>query len=185
MRVPHSVLAAMLLITIACPPASACSCPPTRESNLGVVQEALNDATWVFLAKVRDVRQYDFKQLGPLENPDPHWISVTEDVRFVVLEVFKGELFVGQPVMIRNEYAPGSCAMTARNDPMWIEEIVAPDVGMPARISDTWLIYSRSAEPVELNSCTRTVPVDFAEAKQDLGYLRELQKKVRWIPPRR
>ena len=173
----------VLLIASACPPALACSCPPRRESNLGVVQEALNDATWVFVAKIRDVKQYDVEQLGSLENPDPRQVSLTEDVRMVVLEVFKGDLLVGQPVLIRNPYYAGHCIMTARNDPLWIEEIVAPEVSMPARISDTWLIYSSRPEPFELDSCTRTVPVDFPEATRDLGYLRELQRKVRWIPP--
>lgn len=171
----------MMLIAVISPTAFACSCPPKRESNLGVVQEALNDADWVFVAKIREVRQYDHEQHGPA--PDPHFISLTEEVRFVVLEVFKGDLFVGQPALIRQELQPGRCAMSARNDPVWIEEIVAPEEAMPARISDTWLVYASGPEPFQLDSCARTVPVDFPDAKQDLGFLRELQKKVRWIPP--
>lgn len=183
MTVPHRLVPLVVLIAMACPPVFACSCPPPRDSNLGVVQEALNDATWVFVAKIRDVTHYDQKQLGSLENPDPRQVSLMEDARMVVLEVFKGDLYVGQPVLIRNEYEPGRCTLTARNDPVWVEELVAPEVMMPATISDIWLIYSDRAEPFELHSCRRTVPVDFPEAQRDLGFLRELQKKVRWIPP--
>ena len=183
MRALDRVIALVLLIVIVCPSAFACSCPPKRESSLGVVQQALNEAEWVFVAKIREVRQYDHKPDGPAGNPDPRYFSLTEEVRFVVLEVFKGDLFVGQPVLIRQEIARGLCAMSARNDPLWIEEIVSPEVSIPASISDTWLIYSSGPEPFDLNSCARTTPVNFLGAKQDLEFLRELQKKVRWKSP--
>jgi hypothetical protein len=178
--------ALMLLMVVAVQPrAVACSCAKIRqESNLGVVQEALNDSAAVFVAKARRVDQHSREPLpGLLNSPDPGHVSLIEDVQFVVLEVFKGDVLVGQPVMVRNEYAPGSCARTVRNDPVWVIEVVSPEVTMPATVSDTWLIFADEREPWVLHQCSRSWPVNFPEAQDDLRFLRELQKKVPWVPP--
>ena len=44
-----------------------------------------------------------------------------EDAQFVVIEVLKGPLFLGQPVRVKGYIGSGSCDVSSTNDPVWIE----------------------------------------------------------------
>ena len=175
MKAPAALL--LLICVIGHSPANACSCAPKRESSLGVIQQALRDADVVFVVKLREVKHVD--RTEGVNVIGVKWESVTEDARFVVLEMFKGDYLVGQPVLFRGVISAGSCSVAARNDPMWMEEIVQPgEAGIPATFSDTWLVFAGGEEPLALDMCTRSQPLNFADAQQDLQFLRERAKKA-------
>lgn len=115
------------------------------------VLQALNDYGVVFVARQR------FSTL----TPDKQYPVMTyEDAQFVVIEVLKGPLFLGQPVRVKGYIGSGSCAVSSTNDPVWIEDILKAAVNgddavsQPARFSKEWLIYSDGPAPMN-STCVR------------------------------
>jgi hypothetical protein len=159
------------------PRAEACSCELHKGTRAEQVLEALNDYGVVFVARLR------FSTL----TPDKIYPTMTyEDAQFVVLEVFKGPLFLGQPILVKGYIGSGACAVSSTNDPVWIEDVLkaaeGDDDGViePAKFSKEWLIYSDGRGPYELSMCSRTMPLNMGGDK-DLPILREYIRH----PPKR
>jgi hypothetical protein len=159
------------------PRAEACSCVLHKGTRAEQVLEALNDYGVVFVARLR------FSTL----TPDKQYPAMThEDAQFVVLEVFKGPLFLGQPIRVKQYIGMGACAVSSTNDPVWFENVLKAAVdgedgiSEPAKFSKEWLIYTDGPGPYELNMCSRTIPLNMGGDK-DLTILREFIKH----PPKR
>jgi hypothetical protein len=166
-----------VLALVFTPRAEACSCVLHKGTRAEQVLEALNDYGVVFVARLR------FSTL----TPDKQYPEMThEDAQFVVLEVLKGPLFMGQPIRVKNYIGSGYCAVSSTNDPLWIENLLKPavdgedGVSEPAKFSKEWLIYTDGPGPYELNMCSRTIPLNMGGDK-DLTILREFIKH----PPKR
>jgi hypothetical protein len=135
----------------------------------------LNDYDAVFVARLR------FTTL----TPDNVYAGLAyEDAQFVVLEVFKGPLFLGQPILLHQYVGKGYCSVGSTNEPMWIVDIRQAEGGEdaieePAVFSKEWLIYG-DGPPYDLNMCSRTLPLNMGGDK-DLPILRNLSKR----PPKR
>jgi hypothetical protein len=141
----------------------------TREEQ---ILEALNDAGVVFVARLRT------STLSPdKEYPD----MIHEDAQFVIIEVLKGPLFLGQPVLVQQNVSGGTCGRSSQNDPVWIEDLVKPEteheegVMEPTVLSKDWLIYSDGPGPYMLHQCSRTTPLNIG-GEEDLKILREFVK---------
>jgi hypothetical protein len=141
----------------------------TREEQ---ILEALNDAGVVFVARLRT------STLSPdKEYPD----MIHEDAQFVIIEVLKGPLFLGQPILVQQNVSDGTCGRSSQNDPVWIEDLVKPEteheegVLEPTVLSKDWLIYSDGPGPYMLHQCSRTTPLNIG-GEADLEILREFVK---------
>jgi hypothetical protein len=169
-------LLAMLALTFA-PRAEACSCELHKGTRAEQVLEALNNFGVVFVARLR------FSTLTP---DKVYPVMTYEDAQFVVVEVLKGPLFLGQPIRVQGYIGSGSCDVSSTNDPMWIEEYLQGAVNgeggvhRPAKFSKEWLIYSNGPGPYELHMCSRTIPINMGGDK-DLTILREFIRH----PPKR
>lgn len=158
--------------------ALACSCGMYQGTYQQQVQQALNSADFVFVAKIRDVKHYINEEYA-------NWPVTEEYVRFVILEVLKGRdhYFAGQPLSIRSQVAPGLCGIAARNDPAWMMDLRGEgEDEVPTAFSDTWLIYAYGVEPFDLSMCTRSLPLNIRDAQKDVDMLRQLLDRA---PPRR
>jgi hypothetical protein len=160
------------------PPVEACSCAMAKGTQQAQVLEALNDHGVVFVARLR----------FSTKTPDETSPQMTyEEAQFVVLEVFKGPLFLGQPVLVKGYIGMGSCAVSSMNDPMWIEDVLKAAEGdeealsAPAEFSKEWLIYSDGPGPYELNMCSRTIPINMGGDK-DVKLLREYVRQSPKLP---
>jgi hypothetical protein len=166
-----------VLALIFAPRVEACSCVLHKGTRDEQVLEALNDYGVVFVARLR----------SSTHTPDKIYAVMTyEDAQFVVIEVLKGPLFLGQPIRVQGYIGSGSCAVSSTNDPMWIEEVLKAaengegGVSQPAKFSKEWLIYADGPGPYELNMCSRTIALNMGGDK-DLKILREFIKR----PPKR
>jgi hypothetical protein len=164
-------LTVFLLLTLALTArADACSCAPFKGTPREVAQAALDSADAVFVAKLRRT----------VVAPDPQESRMlVEDALFVVVEVIKGDLLLGQPVHVHQVVSDGSCGMSSTNDPVTWEDVVqpategSPGIVMPATFSKEWLIYAHGAEPYQLSSCSRSAPLNMG-GEEELKLLREL-----------
>jgi hypothetical protein len=159
--------------------AEACSCMIQKGTRAEQVLEALNDAGVVFVARLRSSKL----------TPDKRYPEMTrEDAQFVVIEVIRGPLFLGQPILVQQDIGSGACARSSTNDPVWMEDIVKPANGdnppasEPTKFSKEWLIYSNGPGPYELSQCSRTAPLDVG-GNEDLKILREFVKHPPKRPP--
>ena len=167
---------AVLALALA-PRAEACSCVLHKGTRAEQVLEALNDYGVVFVARLR----------FSTRTPDTQYPVMThEDAQFVVLEVLKGPLFLGQPIRVKGYIGMGACAVSSTNDPVWFENVLKAAVdgedgiSEPAKFSKEWLIYGDGPGPYELNMCSRTIPINMGGDK-DLAILREFIRH----PPKR
>jgi hypothetical protein len=110
----------------------------------------------VFVARLRT------STLSPdKEYPD----LIHEDALFVIIEVLKGPLFLGQPILVQQNVSGGTCGLSSQNDPVWIEALVKPEteheegVMEPTVSSKDWLIYSDGPGLYTLHQCSRTTPL--------------------------
>ncbi len=163
---------ALALVMAIAPRAEACSCGMHQGTREEQVLEALNDAEVVFVARLRT------STLSPdKEYPD----MIHEDAQFVIIEVLKGPLFLGQPILVQQNVSDGTCGRSSTNDPVWSETLVIPateyDEGViePTVFSKVWLIYSDGPGPYMLHQCSRTTPLD-VEGEADLKILRAFVK---------
>ncbi len=148
-------------------PAMACNAPPPRGTDAEQAQAAYDGADFVFVAKLRS-RSLTLP-LSPLE-----WLH--ERAQLVVLEVFKGDLLVGQPVVFYTDVQ--NCGVSLVNDPMWAVSFdVAPELERPVPFSDTWLFYVVGREPfsVSINNY-RSKPVNLVRG--DIDYLRRMPRRL-------
>jgi hypothetical protein len=128
--------------------AMACSC-----NNLSL-EDALARASDVIVARVIGTHQ------APAEE-DASGRYIVETASFVVVESIKGSKEVGDVVQTRSEIGPGTCGISARNNPAWLEQ--APErAGMVSevKISDTWLIFREGTQPFELTFCSKSMPLN-------------------------
>ena len=153
--------------------ADACSCALYKGTPLEQVEQALNEADAVVVARLRH----------SVVNPDPEEpLTLVEDAMFVVVEVIKGHLLLAQPIRIHQMVSAGTCGMSSMNDPPHVMEIIQttgnPDdsVEMPVTYSREWLIYAHGAEPWVLSMCGRSTPMNLG-GKEELEMLRELVHK--------
>ena len=172
MKIAISLCMPLLMLSLA-PRADACSCRMYQGTQLEQVEQALWDADAVFVARLRH----------STVNPDPEDpLTLVEDAMFVVVEVIKGHLLLGQPIRIHQMVSGGTCGMSSTNDPPHFMESIQttgdPDdsIEMPMTLSKEWLIYAEGAEPWGLNHCTRTAPMNLG-GEEDLKLLRELVHK--------
>lgn len=150
--------------------AEACSCRLDSAAEEVQIKHELEEARAVFVAELLSVKQ------TPVSDAPKY---LTEDAEFVVSEVLKGDVVVGQKVRIRSILGAGSCGRSTRNDPPWLEQIeTVSEPGKPAVISKEWLVYGHGSEPYELSLCDRSMPLGH-RGSSDLLYLRTLLGKAR------
>jgi hypothetical protein len=134
-------------------PALACGSPPLKGTRDEQLQQVFDAADAVFVAKIRKLDRRTVSE--PYER-------VIEDAQLVITKVFKGALFVGQPVAIRNDVL-NTCDLNLRNDPVWIEGIdYEGDEARPLRLTDTWLIFAQGQEPWALRIDGNSMSVNYA-----------------------
>lgn len=142
-------LASTLLATFG--RAEACSCSLDLADEDIQIKHELEEARVVFVAELLSLKQ------APAPEAKKY---LTEDAEFVVSEVLKGRVVVGQKVRIRSRLGPGPCGRSAQDDPPWLEQIETPGGPTnPAAISRKWLIYGHGSEPYELSLCDRSMPL--------------------------
>jgi hypothetical protein len=161
-------LTAILLIGLVVIPnqALACSCMPMRS-----VTASYGEATAVFQGKVisRSLEP-DRDNKG---NPEAGYF--VEHAAFVVERAWKGTR-VGQVIRVRSHVGPGVCGISCRNDPPWMLDRPTKkgSLGVPAKISDEWLIFAEGQEPFEISMCTRSTPLNIWTAHEDIENLDRL-----------
>jgi hypothetical protein len=148
-------------------PALACNAPPPKGTDAEQAQAAYDGADFVFVAKLRS-RSLTLP-LSPLE-----WLH--ERAQLVVLEVFKGDLLVGQPVVFYTDVQ--NCGVSLINDPMWIVNIDYAEAPVRATpVSDTWLLFVNGREPFSLSiNNYRSKPVNLVRG--DIDYLRKMPRRL-------
>jgi hypothetical protein len=150
--------------------AEACSCSLNSAAEEVQIEHELEQARVVFVAELVRVKQTP-------EDDAPEYL--TEEAEFVVLEVLKGGVVLGQKIRVKSRLGPGPCGRTARNDPPWLEEVQTSGAPiMPAAISKEWLVYGHGSEPYELSLCDRSMPLSH-RGSSELLYLRALLAKAR------
>jgi hypothetical protein len=103
---------------------------------------------------------------------------IVERASFVVIETIKGSKRIGDKIETRSEIGPGPCGISARNNPMWLEQAQSQssDLSQPFPVSDTWLIFGHDKEPYELSLCSRSSPLN-VRGSEDLEFLRKLLER--------
>ena len=171
---PVAWSALLMMAFMVSPGVEACSCRLLKGTPVRQVEQSFDESGSVFVARLmRSVLKPDMQ----------HSSTVYEEAQFEVLEVFKGELRVGQRVFVRQALNAGSCGMSSTNDPPWLQQVVKKTgETRPVKISREWLIYSGASEPYSLDQCSRSMPIN-VEGGKDAKMLRELIRKRR--KPRR
>jgi len=141
-------------------PAPACNGPPRAP-----VDQLFARADVVVLAVVDTVQQ------------TPAKTYITEEVRFTVLESWKGSKRPGDVVLTRSVISPGSCAVSALNDPMWLEDTSRKAV----KLSGVWVLYFEGKEPYEL-TVSASQPLE-AGGAGDLAALYRISSKASGASP--
>ena len=157
-------LAALLLSARA----EACSCVALHGTVVEQIEQSLNEADTVFVARLKR------SSLKP-DRRDRR--SVAEDAQLEVLEVFKGPFRVGQTIRVYQVLSASACAQSSTNDPPWLYRAQKSGDVEPIKVSKEWLVYSRGDEPLELSRCTRSAPMS-AGGDEDVKVLRHLLKKT-------
>ncbi len=159
----------LLSLVLAIPArADACSCVALQGSDVEQIEQSLNEADTVFVARLKR---------SSLKPDRRERRSVAEDAWFEVVEVFKGPLRVGQAVHVYQLLGASACAQSSTNDPPWLYRAEKGGDVEPIKVSKEWLVYSRGSEPFELSRCTRSAPMS-AGGGEDVKVLRHLLKKV-------
>jgi hypothetical protein len=156
-----------LVFSVMVSSALACSWPPPKGTEAEQTQAAYDGAEYVFVAKLRS------RSLAMPSSPSE---SIHENAQLVVLEVFKGDLLVGQPVSIRTNLQD-SCGVSLINGPAWIQENDFPQ--RPSRamyFSDTWLLYVTGREPFAVAIYSRSRPVNLVRG--DIDVLRQMPRRL-------
>lgn len=148
--------------------AEACSCVALHGTDAEQIEQSLNDADTVFVARVKR---------SSLKPDRRERRSVAEDAQLEVVEVFKGPLRVGQIIRVYQVLNASACAQSSTNDPPWLYRAEKGGDVEPIKVSREWLVYSRGAEPLELSRCTRSAPMS-AGGEEDVKALRHLRKKA-------
>lgn len=153
------------LLAVVSGQAVACSCTKVEISD--VIEESKD----IVVARVVDAVQSSAAG-------DVSGRYVVEQASFEVIETIKGSKRVGQKIQTRSEIGPGPCGISARNEPMWLEQAQSPPSDAPKAfpVSDTWLIFGRDEEPYELSLCSRSSPLNVRGA-EDLELVRNLLKQ--------
>jgi hypothetical protein len=136
----------------------ACSCAAAAGDEAEQIRREFAGARIVVVARLVSISQKALPE-------SPHYRL--EDAEFVVVQVLKGDVAVGQKVRVRSDLGPGLCGRSAQNDPMWL---AGPDAG-PVATSTEWLIYGHGSEPYELSNCDRSMPLN-VRGSEDLQQLR-------------
>jgi len=146
---PLGAMGKSLLTTVLCVlgavtwplPIAACNGPP-RPS----VEKLFASADVVVLAVATSIQQ------TPLAKG-----FVTEEVRFTVLESWKGDKHPDDVIVTRSTIGPGSCGLSALNDPPWLED----PRGKVRKLSGVWVLYfSKGQGPQELGMFGGSLPLD-------------------------
>jgi hypothetical protein len=148
----------------------ACSCA-ARPS----IDSALDEAAFVVLADAVSIEQHPAFS-------DSKSTTVTEHVTFRVIETLKGSQRPGDLVYVRSTIGIGACGVSARNSPVWLEELKDGKTVAP-KLSGRWLIYARANEgseatAIELSLCGRSSPIE-AGGEGDLQRLRRLLRHTK------
>lgn len=153
------------LLAVVSGQAVACSCGTVE---ISAVLEKSKD---IVVARVIDVVQ------SPAAG-DIRGGNIVERASFEVIETIKGSKRVGDKIQTRSEIGPGPCGISARNEPMWLEQAESPSSDVPKAfpVSDTWLIFGGDEEPYELSLCSRSSPLNVRGA-EDLELVRHLLKQ--------
>jgi hypothetical protein len=155
---------------VAAPRSEACSCVALKGTQEEQVKQSLVDADVVFVARLTR------SSVGPDRERRK---VVAESAHFEVLEVFKGQLRVGQMIRVEQIISAGTCGQSSTNDPPWLFRQKNPDAGPePLKFSKKWLIYAYGNEPFELSRCTRSAPSNVGGA-EDVKLLRAVAKRKR------
>lgn len=159
------LLALLLAVSVR---ADACSCVALQGTDIEQIEQSLNEADTVFVARLKR------SSLKP-DRRDRR--SVAEDAQFEVVEVFKGPLRVGQTIRVYQLLNGGGCAQSSTNNPPWLYRTEKDGGVKPIKVSKEWLVYSRGNEPLQLSRCTRSAPLN-AGGDADVKVLRQLLKKA-------
>jgi hypothetical protein len=128
--------------------AIACSCGP-REN----VKSAVREAAVVVIADVVSIEQHRIAR-------EKDSSDITEEVKFRVVETFKGPKKPGDLLSIRSNLGPaGSCGISAKNSPVWLEA-VKDGKSTATRLSGRWVIFGYGKSPFELNMCGHSAPME-------------------------
>jgi len=142
--------------------AAACSCAKVE------MGEVVEQSESIVVARVTDSAQ----------SPAPGGAGgkyIVERASFVVIETIKGSKRIGDKIKTRSVIGPGACGISARNKPMWLEQVQpqSSDLSQPFPVSGTWLIFGHDKEPYELSFCSRSSPLN-VRGSEDLEVLRNL-----------
>lgn len=148
--------------------ADACSCVALQGTDVEQIEQSLNEADAVFVARLKR---------SSLKPDRRNRRSVAEDAQFEVVEVFKGPLRAGQTIRVYQVLSGSACAQSSTNDPPWLYRVEKGGDIEPIKVSKEWLVYSRGNEPLELSRCTRSAPMS-AGGDEDVKVLRHLLKKA-------
>jgi hypothetical protein len=148
--------------------ADACSCVALQGTDVEQIEQSLNEADTVFVARLRR------SSLKP-DRRDRR--AVAEEAQFEIIEVFKGPLRTGQIIRVYQLLSASACAQSSTNDPPWLYRAEKGGDVEPIKVSKEWLVYSRGGEPMELSRCTRSAPMS-SGGSEDAKVLRHLLKKA-------
>ena len=166
---PHTLLLCTLgLLLVPTCGAIACSC-----ARPATAPEAFASAKVVYLAKLLRTTKTQASA-----NPAARYSS--ESARFRILHTWKGERATGTEIETKSDVGPGSCGLSATNDPPWA---VAAD-GNPVPISEIWILYLYEDEPAEISICSRSHPIDL-NGEPDLPILYRLERSATSKPGHR
>lgn len=170
MKANLQLVGAALVLVLMYGRAHACSCQAESASEEDLIERELHAARLVVVATVVST-----KQTPALDSPN----YIIEDAEFVVSEVLKGDVVAGDKIRTRSHLGPGLCGRSARNIPVWLDEIEATgEPAKPAVVSEEWLIYGHGTEPFELSLCDRSMPLSH-RGSEDLKRLRALLSGAR------
>lgn len=130
-----SILSAWLGV---CGPVLACSCMQPKGSEEEQVKAELADAKVVFVGKVTSLQRSFVDRYQ------------VEDAEVKVVQVFKGDLGVGQTVKIRSSIGGGMCGRSVRE---------GADASTPVAKLGEWLLYGYGDGTFEISICNRSKPV--------------------------
>ena len=168
MKTPLTELSVLLLALLA-NQALACSCAPRPST-----QSALDAAAFVVVADAVSSEQHPAFD-------DPKFTTVTEHATFRIVETLKGSQRPGDLLHVRSTIGIGACGVSARNSPVWLEELKTGKTVAP-QLSGRWLIYARANEgseatAIELSLCGSSAPME-AGGEGDVRRLRRLLRQT-------
>jgi hypothetical protein len=119
-------------------PVLACSCLQPKGSEEEQVKQELADAKVVFVGKVTSLQRSFVDRYQ------------VEEAEVKVVQVFKGDVKVGQTLKIRSSIGGGMCGRSVRE---------GADASTPVAKLDEWLLYGYGDGAFEVSICNRSNPV--------------------------